>query len=1565
MDELRKRAEAMLSEQPAELSQLSLEEMQRLNHELHVQQIELELQNEELRRTQTELEASRNRYVDLYDFAPVGYCTLDEYGFIREINHRGAQQLGIGKADLLNTRFHHYCIEEDRDIFYLHLKQVFDTEIRQTCEIRMACQDGTQFYAQLDSIADREAEEHAVPPVRQQNVKTFCCRTTIPDITERKQAEEALRESEKQLHALLNATTDVAFLIESDGTFLAVNDALARNLGRGKADLIGASMFEFIQPAEIVEKRRALLQKILDTKKPLRWEDDHAGRYFDNSAYPIRDDDGNVTQIALFARDITEHKQAKKKSAAQQQLNELLFNSMPYPIMLIHKTRKILALNTTASETGAKIGDYCWGGFGKCQCTFCQADAMFQNNEKIRDPEVEAFGKLWDMYWYPLGDDAFRHYAIDVTELKQAEEKLRQRENYLSALNRVKKLLLVPESEHTLQQVVDILGPASLASRTYIFINHADDNGKLLMSQNAEYCAEGIASEIENPKLQNLAYDEFFKRWHRTLSHGDIISGNITYFPQVEKEFLELQGIKAILIIPIMTEEKFNGFIGFDNCLSERAWDAVEQNFLQAAANDLGQFIERNRSQQRLEAEYACFHTTMDAINAVVYAADMQTYELLFLNKHGKHFFGDRIGEHCFAVLQHGRATPCDFCTNHLLLDVHGDPKEPYVWEFQNTITQHWYHLSDQAIHWPDGRVVRLEIATDITDRKQAEEALRESEEWLKSIFTTTMDAILVFDENNVIVQVNPVANTMYGYRENEMIGLSGKDVVHPEYYHGFKDIKKQFYEQGGFRSESVNIKKDGTEFDVEVNGSMFTVGDETYLLSVVRDITERKQAEEVLRIYKHIISATDDHMSFLDRNYIYQAVNEAYLRDHQKTREEIVGHFVADLLGPDVFERRVKENLDRSLAGEHIRYQAWFDFPRVGQRYMDVVYNAYVGIDGTVLGVAVSSRDITERKRTEEALSASEERFRTLIENSQDVVSILDNKGNSLYRSPSYEKLIGFKTHEITDNVFEYLHPDDKERMLQQFKALQEKPGEVEHMHYRYLHKNRTWRYIEGTAINLLHSPIIKGIVLNYRDVTERKRAEEELKHAKKEAEAANQAKSEFLANMSHEIRTPMNAILGFSQLMQHDPALTMEQQENLAIINRSGAHLLTLINDVLEMSKIEAGRIILDEEDFDLHYLLNGLESIFRLRANNKNLTFIFEQESAVPQFVRADKDKLCQVLMNLLSNAIKFTEAGQVSLHIQNKSLSKEQATLHFAIEDTGMGIVAGDIERIFAPFFQTERGRKLKGGTGLGLVISQQFVRLMGGEITVESTIDKGSRFEFNIQVRLAETSEGQVQKPSRWVIGLAPNQPAYRLLVVEDKFESRKLLVKLLEMVGFEVQKATNGQEGIEIWGTWHPDLIWMDMRMPVLNGYQATKHIKAIPTGPATPIIALTASALREDQELALAAGCDDFVSKPFQETEIFEKLIKHLGVQFVYEPAAQPQTPSKAPPPLRVTLESLPPTLLNKLHQAAMALNAPTANLVIEEIREQQLEVADMLAGLVRTYRFDKILTLIEQAKG
>lgn len=488
--------------------------------------------------------------------------------------------------------------------------------------------------------------------------------------------------------------------------------------------------------------------------------------------------------------------------------------------------------------------------------------------------------------------------------------------------------------------------------------------------------------------------------------------------------------------------------------------------------------------------------------------------------------------------------------------------------------------------------------------------------------------------------------------------------------------------------------------------------------------------------------------------------------------------------------------------------------------------------------------------------------------------------------------------------------------------------------------------------------------------DLQEGKRAEERAHREKAAAEAANIAKSTFLANMSHELRTPLNAILGFVQLMERDWSLAEQHRDNLAVIGRSGQHLLRLINDILEMSKIEAGRVSLTESSFDLYAILKSLEEMFSIQAERRGLKLVFERAPEVPRHVRADEGKLRQVLINLLGNAVKFTDRGRVRLRVARGATitdvgqAPHTERLRFSISDTGRGIAPADRERLFAPFAQAGGVAESAGGTGLGLSISREFVRLMGGEIEVESELGEGSTFTFEVDVTPASPGEIIGERRARSAIGLASGQPIYRVLVVDDQWENRNLLVKTLQVVGFDVRSAENGLDALDQWDAWEPHLVWMDMRMPVMDGYEATRRIKATQRGKSTVVIALTASAFEHDRAMVLSVGCDDFVRKPFRDGEVFDKMEAHLGVRFVYADRGDAGEARPSERPLGPeALRALPADLVEELRRASTALNTKAVQAVIERIREGDAPLADALEVLVRGYRFDTILELTERA--
>ncbi len=524
--------------------------------------------------------------------------------------------------------------------------------------------------------------------------------------------------------------------------------------------------------------------------------------------------------------------------------------------------------------------------------------------------------------------------------------------------------------------------------------------------------------------------------------------------------------------------------------------------------------------------------------------------------------------------------------------------------------------------------------------------------------------------------------------------------------------------------------------------------------------------------------------------------------------------------------------------------------------------------------------------------------------------------------------------------------------------------------------------KYERGVNYSLLWKVLTPALVLillflywNRRlsaEIAHRTQIQKELRRARDAAEFANRSKSVFLANMSHEIRTPMNAILGYTQIMEQDGSLTSDQQKYLHIIGRSGEHLLSIINDILEMSKIEAGKIELSPVSFDLHGLIHDLEMMFQIRTAAKGLQLEVLISEDLPRYIFADEGKIRQVLINLMGNAVKFTKEGGIVLRAAKKpEISEPNAcTVCFEVEDTGTGISAEHLDRIFHPFEQKMDDRNIEG-TGLGLAISREYARLMKGDIQVRSEPDRGSCFSFILPVK--ESADYAAKHlPDQRVLSLRSDQLRFRILVVDDRESNRDILTRMLERAEFAVKTAENGEQALAVFENWHPHALLLDIRMPVMNGVEVTKRIKARPEGKDTVIIAVSASALEEEKKAVLAYGADAFVRKPFREKEIFDQLHVSLGAEYLHESEKiiseslyhhenmKKDTVSSVQD--SIAPANVPKELIVKIQQAAEGGYMDQLQELIDQISEYDIHLAEKLRSLADAYEYEKLMAVFEE---
>lgn len=656
----------------------------------------------------------------------------------------------------------------------------------------------------------------------------------------------------------------------------------------------------------------------------------------------------------------------------------------------------------------------------------------------------------------------------------------------------------------------------------------------------------------------------------------------------------------------------------------------------------------------------------------------------------------------------------------------------------------------------------------------------------------------------------------------------------------------------------------------------------------ICRQMTELIDSEQHFRF---LVSATPAIIYTLrasDLHALFISENVAAIQGHSPREFLENPDFWIDHVHPDD-RAAVMATTAQLTPGSSLVREYRFRIAKGCYRWMQDAMKLVGDTEGNPAIIAGYWIDITQRKEATEALRINRER----LEQAQKFALLgsweLDHASGRVECSAEVLEIIERDATAVghsTDAFFTSVHPDDRHRVENVYKTAFSRGGAQELDHRLVMADGRVkWvRARWKTDLNADGSPAVStGTV---QDISDHMLARESrnLTIAKEAAEAANLAKSAFLASMSHEIRTPMNAVLGFAQVLLGDSELNARQRKQVESINRSGRHLLGLINDILDMAKIESGRMGVSVAGTPLRNLLHDLETMFRHSVEQKQIALIIEPAANLPRTVVTDPKKLMQILINLTDNAVKFTRIGGVTVRMAAESDLNGEWHLRVEVEDTGLGIPEADLPRLFERFEQPRSSQESKGGSGLGLAISRGLARLMGGDITVRSQLGSGSVFTMVLPVTLAKSPAPEVEIARLQVSGLPPNFTRRRILVVDDIDVNCEILVRMLSRVGFELQTATSGSRGLELAASWGPDLILMDLRMPGLSGLDAIRMIRAQEKGGRIPIMAITASVLDEQCAQATQAGADDFIRKPFLESELFQKVGSLLGVKYILE---------------------------------------------------------------------------------
>jgi PAS domain S-box-containing protein len=902
---------------------------------------------------------------------------------------------------------------------------------------------------------------------------------------------------------------------------------------------------------------------------------------------------------------------------------------------------------------------------------------------------------------------------------------------------------------------------------------------------------------------------------------------------------------------------------------------------------------------------------------------------------------------------------------------------------------EHWYSATLGVRRNGEGGFAgTTAVVRDITATRQADAALQQSERRYRAVISAMTQGVVIQDRSGEIVECNEAAERILGLSRNEILGRTSVDprwrsvrengAPFPGEEHPLPVALRTGKPQIGV-IHGLTLPN-GQRRWLKVNATpLFHPGESHPYAGVATfsNITELHDNQVALQRERRLLQTMVEHLPVGVQ--IFSPAGEVLLANPAARQlldaqgdlgtplEELNRRFQVYLYGSDQLYPCERMPVINALLGKTTEVDDMEVRHRNGQRVLLQVSatplpdpdESYAETSGCV----VVFQDISERRRIEDQLELERQHLRTLIDTIPDLIWHKDQQGRYLGCNPRFEQFVGASQAEILGKTdYDFVDRELADSFRKNDLRAMQADGPVINEEEITFACDGHQELLETTKAPLRnkHGQVF-GVLGIGHDISARKRAEQELIQAREAAEAANRAKSAFLANMSHELRTPLNAILGFSQILLQSPELSADLHDQVSKIRRGGDYLLTLINDILDLSKIEAGRIELFPDELDLPNFLEELTGMIRFRAENKGVVFDYQGAEGLPSSVVADPKRLRQILLNLLGNAVKFTEQGHVRL-----SAAYSEGKIHFVVEDTGPGIAADQLEQIFKPFVQTGASHYKTEGTGLGLSITQHIVELMQGEVRVESEPGQGSTFYLTIPVEAGfnATSAPQDTQPGNpTIIGYrrsdGENDTPLRLMVVDDLEDNRQLLTRLLAELGFEVREAADGEECLSLAPDFRPQLVLMDMRMPGLNGLETTERLYRMPGLEDLPVVMVSASVYHEDHQKARATGVAAYLDKPIEITALLNTLKRHLPLEWI-ETEATPQAMDEADD----SPQSYPQEWLDGLEEAVSLGNTKKLRGLLKEREQQGERLPRKMRDWVDSYQYEQILQWIEQQK-
>ena len=1485
---LRQKAEKQLNQRSSKANNLVSEtEMLKLIHELEVHQIELELQNEELVLANNKARAATEKYEELYDFAPSGYFALSRQGKILEMNLRTAQMLGKERSFLINSPFDSFIKKESRSVFLTFLEEIFQGKNNAICDVPLGCKDDKCLYVHLTGIISENSEQ---------------CLVTATDITERKKAEDDLRKNLAKYQVLIDAFPIAITISDKEGNIVETNEKAIELLGlpreehlkrkiKGEDWKIIKTDGTFFPPDEYASVK-ALNENILVENVEMGIiKPDEDITWLNVTAAPIPIEEFGVV---IAYSDITERKQMgeyleKYKNIVSSSPDGIAFLDKNYRYIVVNEAYEKFSGINRQLLIGMTVSDYLgedvFKRIVKPHFDRCLDGNVINYQEWFDYP---GFGRRFvDITYFPYRDNSNNIVGVisgtrEITELKQMENALRENEERLRlALKATSDVVwdwdIVNDTQRWNEAGTKVFGWSEIVENTvnaawWMERIHPDDLKRV---------ETGFNEAIQNTTDIHWQDEYRFKK-----SDG-------TYAEVLDRGYLLRDNTgKAIRMIGAMLD-----------------------------------ITERKKSELALIESELFANAIASNMPALIYLFDLEKGSNIWSNDLHKRFFGNQDAKNSELTMEEITHTIHPDDLKILLgkkeeLDNNKDDSELQIeirinnngtWKWMNSLTS-VFKRDDQ------GNVTQiLGVLFDIDDQKKIEQDLliaKEKAEESEARFRNLMEnidtvAVQGYGPAGITRFWNKASEKLYGYTQQEAIGLNLLDLIIPsEMKDGVTNAIFEMAKTGEPipSGELVLKHKDGSPVSVISHHAIVKVpGHEQELFCLDVDITQRKLLLNELKAseerFNLAMKATNDGLFDwnLETNEIYFSPGWKKMLGYED--HELANDFSVWEKATDSEDVKISWELQQKLIAKQTdRFVMEFKMKHKDGHWVDILLRAeaFFNENGKAVRMVGTHTDITERKHTEILLKDYASRLELTMESADMAWWEMDIQTGKVIFNKKKTDMIGFSPdqfHHYTDFT-SLVHPDEYEPMMSSMRALLEQKEEKYDCEYRI--KSQSGEYIWFHDIGAVSQrtkkgePLtVSGIVLN---ITERKLAEQELLKAKEKAEESDRLKSAFLANMSHEIRTPMNGILGFAELLKTPDLAGGEQKIYIEIIEKSGARMLNLINDIVDISKIESGLVELNITSTDINTQIKDIYNFFKPEADTKKINLSFNTTlPAEDAIIETDIEKFYVILTNLIKNALKYTDAGSVAFGYVSAGPSATEthagsatqtqtkegrhsrtSELRFYVKDTGIGIPKDRQEAIFERFIQADITDKMAyQGAGLGLAITKAYVEMLGGRLWVESQEGKGSIFYFTLPYNAKPVKEAIVLQPA--TSEKNNDLKKLKILIVEDDEVSEMLIDITVRMYSREILKAVTGLEAVKA-SRDNPDidLILMDIRLPIMSGYEAVSKIREF--NKEVIIIAQTAHGLSGDKEKAINAGCNDYLTKPVIKNELLAMIKKYFG---------------------------------------------------------------------------------------